>query len=109
MARNTRRQSASAQTAISLARFGAPIAVVPALACATRRGLMTLDTLPGVSPARSSRTAVRIVGSRVDSTISDLILTPLLLGPLEPVPLEQCLTFIAEEVRYERCAKQIGR
>ena len=41
-------------------------------------------------------TEVRIMGSCVDSIVNDLILTPLLLYRLEPITLEQCLTFFAE-------------
>src|SRR5688572_28314744 len=97
MARNRRSTSASAQTASSLARLPAPSLALPARAGAAGRVVPTPDTFPSPSPACTGRAEVRIVGSPVDLTVNDLILTPLLRYRLEPVVLERRLTFFAEK------------
>jgi len=85
MARNRRSKSASAQAVISLARLPASAVVFPTMAGKAERVATTSGALVVASLDRNVRAEVRIVGSLVDSTITDLILTPLLLYGPEPV------------------------
>ena len=92
-------KSASAQTVISLARLPGPVVVLPSNGGCGRASRHDLRRIARhIARAQLRAPKLRIVGSPVDSTINDLILTPLLLYGLEPVTLEHSLTFFAEKV-----------
>ena len=79
------RRSASAQTVISLARPLGPVAALRVPARAVVRGAATSAAFPSILPRRTSRTALRTMGSPADSTVNGLLFTPLLRYGLESV------------------------
>src|SRR5688500_14050847 len=107
MARNRSSTSASAQTVASLARLPVPALALPAAAGEAGRVATMPDTSPSASPGCCRRAEVRIVGSPVDLTVNDLILTPSLRRRLEPEVLEHRLTFFAEKVGHECRAEHL--